>query len=157
MKRITIFLLAAPLVLALGAGGAVAKSDHGGKGGANKGKSGVSKGKGKGSSFVVYNFGGTIEDVDADDTGEVPSITVNVTEANKVARPYANPLPQEKVFQVGENTKVELDNQDAVRSALQAGQGVEVQFKAAASANPTSSAATAISAKSAEEESEPIG
>ncbi len=95
--------------------------------------------------------------MDADDTGEVPSITVNVTETNKAARPYANPLPQKKVFQVGENTKVELDEQDADRSTLQAGQGVEVQFKAAASADPTSSAATAISAKSAKEESEPIG
>jgi hypothetical protein len=113
--------------------------------------------KGKGPSFVVYNFGGTIKGVDADDTSEVTSITVIVTEANKAARPYANPLLQEKVFQVGQNTKVELDEQDADRSALQAGQVVEVQFKGAASADPTSSAATAISAKSAEEETEPTG
>jgi len=164
MKRTAIFLLAATLVLALAAGGAFAKSDHSGKGSANKGKSGVSKGKGsankgkgKGPSFVVYNFAGTIDSVDADDTGEVTSITVNVTEANKAARPYANPLPQEKVFQVGENTKVELDEQDADSSALQAGQEVEIQFKGAANTDPTNTAATAISARSVEEESEPTG
>ena len=93
----------------------------------------------------------------ADDTGEITSITVNVTEANEAARPHANPLPQEKVFQVGEKTKVELDDQDANHSALQAGQVVEVQFKAAANADPTSAAATAISAKSVEEEPEPTG
>ncbi len=157
MKRVAIFLLAATLVLALAAGGAVAKSDHSGKGSANKGKGSANKGKGKGPSFVVYDFGGTIEDVNADGTGEVTSITVNVTEANKAARPYANPLPQSKVFQIGENTKVELDEQNADRSALQAGQDVEVQFKAPANADPTSSEATAVSAKSAEGEPEPTG
>jgi hypothetical protein len=142
----------------MSAGGAVAKSDHSGKSDANKGNSGGNKGKGKGPSFVVYNFGGTVEGVvAADDTSEVTTITVDVTEANNAARPYANPLPQVKVFQVGEKTKVELDEKDADRTALQAGQEVEVQFKAAANVDPTSAAATAISAKSAEEESEPTG
>lgn len=80
-----------------------------------------------------------------------------MTEANNAARPYANPLPLEKVFQVVENTKVELDEKDADRSALQAGQEVEVQFRAAANVDPTNSAATTVSAKSVEEESEPTG
>jgi preprotein translocase subunit YajC len=110
MKRATIFALVAALLVALTAGTALAKGKP-----ADKGS------KGKGPAVVTYVFKGTVTEV-----GE-GSLLVDVEKGNRAARPFAG---QQVRFAVTEATKVELNEEEAALSDLQAGDKVVVQSKA---------------------------
>jgi hypothetical protein len=128
MKRAVLLMMIAALVVALTAGTAVAKPDKG-----KKAK------KAKAPAQVVYHFQGPIASVD-----EVTnSVTVDVTQANKAARPFVN---QAVPFSVTSTTKISLDDEKALISDLRAGDAVVVQSKAASGA--TSFTANIVNAKS---------
>jgi hypothetical protein len=110
MRKATILTLVAALLVALTAGMAVAKGKP-----ADKGS------KGKGPAVVTYVFKGTVAEV-----GE-GSLVVDVEKGNKAARPFAG---QQVRFAVTEATKVELNEEEAAPSDLEAGDEVVVQSKA---------------------------
>jgi preprotein translocase subunit YajC len=110
MKKATLLMLVAALLVALTAGTAAAK-----------GKPAYKGSKGKGPAVVTYVFEGTVAEV-----GE-GSLLVDVEKGNKAARPFAG---QQVRFAGTEATKVELNEEEATLSDLQAGDEVVVQSKA---------------------------
>ena len=79
----------------------------------------------------TYNFKGTVTAVAEDGS----SVSVEVTGGNKRAREAAEGQEQPMVFPVSENTKVEIDEQDAAVTDIAVGDPVQVQSKAPAGAD----------------------
>ena len=103
MKRLMILAAVAALVVALAAGTATAKQN--------------------GKNSATYNFKGTVQEVAVDGS----YVVVDVTDGNKRAREHLGP----QQFGVTEDTKVEINEEDAAVSDLTVGEEVKVQSKAA--------------------------
>ena len=106
MKKATILVAVAALMVALLAGTATAESK---------------KGPGGGSAVKTYNFEGTIAEIGED------SVVVEVTKGNKAARPFVG---QAVPFAVTAETKIEVDEAEATLSDLVVGDEVSVQSRA---------------------------
>jgi len=102
MKRLMILATVMALVVALAAGTATAKQN--------------------GKDRATYNFKGTVEEVAEDGS----YVVVDVTDGNKRARAHLG-LQQ---FGVTEDTKVEINEEDAAVADLVTGDEVKVQSKA---------------------------
>ncbi len=98
-----LLMAVAALVVALAAGTATAKQN--------------------GKNRATYNFKGTVQEVALDGS----YVVVDVTDGNKRARDHIG-IQQ---FGVTEDTKVEINEEDATVSDLVAGDEVKVQSKAA--------------------------
>jgi hypothetical protein len=103
MRRLMLLAVVAALVVALAAGTATAKQN--------------------GKNRATYNFKGTVQEVAIDGS----YVVVDVTDGNKRARAHLGV----QQFGVTEDTKVEINEEDATVSDLTAGEEVKVQSKAA--------------------------
>jgi len=103
MKRLMVLAAVAALVVALMAGTATAKQN--------------------GKNRATYNFKGTVQEVAVDGS----YVVVDVTDGNKRAREHLGT----QQFGVTEDTKVEINEEDAAVSDLVVGEEVKVQSKAA--------------------------
>ena len=121
MRKLMLLMAVAALVVALAAGTATAKQN--------------------GKNRATYNFKGTVEQVAEDGSYGV----VDVTDGNKRARAHLG----EQQFGVNEETKVEINEEDAAVSDLTVGEEVKVQSKAAKDA--TEFAARKISVETEED------
>ena len=103
MRKLILLAAVAALLVALAAGAATAKQN--------------------GKDRATYNFKGTVEEVAEDGS----YVVVDVTDGNKRAREHLG-IQQ---FGVTEDTKVEVNEEDAALSDLVAGDEAKVQSKAA--------------------------
>ena len=139
MRKILLLALTGALLVAMTAATATAKGPGSGKG-AGKGQS-----KGKGPATVTYVFKGEMASVAEDGS----SFDIAVTGGNKAGRDaVASGEPLN--LTVTDETKVELNDEEATMADLQTGDEVVVQSKAPK--GTTSFNADKISAERAEEE-----
>lgn len=103
MRKLMLLMAVAALVVALAAGTATAKQN--------------------GKDRATYNFKGTVQEVAADGS----YVEVDVTDGNRRAREHLG-LQQ---FGVAEETRVEINDEDAELTAIVVGDEVKVQSKAA--------------------------
>ena len=103
MRKLVVLMAAAALVVALAAGTATAKQN--------------------GKNRATYNFKGTVQEVAADGS----YLIVDVTDGNRRAREHVGV----QQFGVNEDTKIEINEEDALLSELVPGDEVMVQSRAA--------------------------
>lgn len=121
MRKLMLLAAVAALVVALAAGTATAKQN--------------------GKNRATYNFKGTVEQVAEDGS----YVVVDVTDGNRRARAHLGV----QQFGVTEETKIEINEEDALLSELVPGDEVKVQSKAAKDA--TEFVARKISVETEEE------